>query len=87
MSSLRCSLLIFVFLAAAGTSGPVFGAEGSKRLALVLGNSAYKNVSPLTNPANDATDLAQKLKSLQFEVIVATDVGHAKMTSLGRSPA
>jgi uncharacterized caspase-like protein len=82
MSLLRCSLLIFVFLAAAGTSGPVFGAEGSKRLALVLGNSAYKNVSPLTNPANDATDLAQKLKSLQFEVIVATDVGHAKMVSL-----
>ena len=82
MSSLRCSLLIFVFLAAAGTSGPVFGAEGSRRLALVLGNSAYKNVSPLTNPANDATDIAQKLKSLQFEVIVATDVGHAKMISL-----
>ena len=85
MSSLRRSLLIFAFLAtiaAAGTSGPVFGAEGSRRLALVLGNSAYKNVSPLTNPANDATDIAQKLKSLQFEVIVATDVGHAKMTSL-----
>jgi uncharacterized caspase-like protein len=81
MSLLRRAFLIVFFLVTANPSGPLVAAEGNKRLALVLGNSAYKNIGPLKNAANDATDLAQKLKSLQFEVIVATDVGHAKMVS------
>ena len=59
----------------------IFGA-GGKRLALVVGNSAYQNVSPLINPANDATDIAQKLKSLGFEVLVATNADQARMVSL-----
>ena len=81
MSVLRCVFLIVFFLVTANLSAPLFAAEGNKRLALVLGNSAYKNIAPLKNAANDATDLAQKLKSLHFEVIVATDVGHAKLIS------
>jgi len=43
-----------------------------KRLALVVGNAAY-SVSPLANPANDAADVAAKLKKLGFEVILLTD--------------
>ena len=61
---------------------PSLAADGGKRLALVVGNSAYQNVSPLVNPANDATDIAQKLKSLGFEVLQAANADHAKMTSL-----
>jgi len=38
------------------------------RVALVIGNSAYQS-GPLKNPANDAADMAAKLKSLGFEVI------------------
>lgn len=38
------------------------------RVALVVGNSAYKTV-PLKNPANDAKDMAAKLKSMGFTVI------------------
>jgi hypothetical protein len=38
------------------------------RTALVIGNSTYEK-SPLTNPSNDATDMAQSLKGLDFEVI------------------
>ncbi len=38
------------------------------RVALVIGNSNYKN-SPLKNPVNDARDMAVKLKSLGFIVI------------------
>jgi uncharacterized caspase-like protein len=53
-----------------------------KRIALVIGNSAYQNVAPLTNPANDANDIAQKLKSLQFEVLLATDAGYAALNAL-----
>lgn len=81
----RHALLMFVVLAIVATATPIkplLGAEGSKRLALVVGNSAYKNVAPLVNPANDATDIAQKLKSLGFEVLLATDADQGKMVSL-----
>ena len=40
-----------------------------KRLALVIGNAAYR-ISPLANPVNDAADVAAKLKKLGFEVIM-----------------
>lgn len=43
-------------------------AASEKRVALVIGNSAYKS-SPLKNPANDARDMAVKLRTLGFEVI------------------
>jgi TPR repeat protein len=39
-----------------------------KRIALVIGNSAYTN-SPLKNPVNDAKDIAAKLRGLGFDVI------------------
>ena len=38
------------------------------RVALVIGNSNYKN-SPLKNPVNDARDMAVKLRGLGFTVI------------------
>ena len=43
-------------------------AEGEQRLALVIGNSKYKE-SPLANPANDARAMAVRLKQLGFKVI------------------
>jgi uncharacterized caspase-like protein len=48
----------------------------------VIGKSAYKNISPLTNPINDAKDVAAKLKGLQFDVLLATDASQAQMTSM-----
>ncbi len=42
--------------------------DSSKRVALVIGNSTYRN-SPLKNPVNDAKDIAVKLRKLGFEVI------------------
>jgi uncharacterized caspase-like protein len=75
-------LVVFAIASAATPITPVFGADGAKRLALVIGNSAYENVAPLVNPANDATDIAQKLKALGFEVLAATNADQGKMTSL-----
>ncbi|MET0276730.1 MAG: caspase family protein [Pseudorhodoplanes sp.] len=40
----------------------------AKRVALVIGNNDYRGVSPLSNPANDAGDVAAALKRLNFEV-------------------
>ena len=49
-------------------------AAAQKRVALVVGNSAYQNNGALTNPANDAQDMADALKRVGFEVIVGLDV-------------
>ena len=40
-----------------------------KRLALVIGNSAYENASRLDNPVRDAKAVAVALRSMGFEVI------------------
>jgi len=39
-----------------------------RRTALLIGNADYQFVSTLSNPRNDATDLAEKLKTLGFSV-------------------
>jgi formylglycine-generating enzyme required for sulfatase activity len=41
---------------------------GQQRIALVIGNSAYRS-APLKNPGNDARAIADKLKLLGFEVV------------------
>ena len=56
------------------------GASGNRRIALVMGNSNYKNIDDkLKNPANDATDFAAKLESLGFTVIRSIDKGQQEM--------
>lgn len=44
-------------------------AFASQRVALVIGNSAYKS-APLANPVNDARDIAKALAALGFEVFL-----------------
>src|SRR3981189_4003012 len=46
-------------------------ALAEKRVALVLGNSAYQNVAPLTNPANDSAKMAPTLKDAGFVVVAS----------------
>src|SRR5438552_1937959 len=47
-------------------SEPAFA---EKRVALVLGNSAYQNVAPLPNPVNDGAMIAATLKDAGFDVV------------------
>jgi uncharacterized caspase-like protein len=54
-------------------------AAAEKRVALVIGNSAYESVPRLTNPSNDAADVAAKLKALGFEVVEGIDLGKRDM--------
>ena len=52
-------------------------ALADKRVALVIGNSAYENVSKLPNPARDANAVAQMFKKAGFDtVIMEHDVGN-----------
>ncbi len=44
-------------------------AHAEKRVALVVGNSAYNNVNRLDNPANDAKLIAETLRGLSFVLI------------------
>jgi uncharacterized caspase-like protein len=83
--ALRAALaLLITTVAASASTTPTMAQEmtGPKRLALVIGNSAYQNVARLTNPVNDATDIAAKLKTLQFDVLLGTDAGQTRMAAL-----
>jgi uncharacterized caspase-like protein len=49
-------------------------AAAQKRVALVVGNSAYLHASALPNPANDASDVAAALKEMGFGAILGLDL-------------
>ena len=62
-----------------------------KRVALVVGNSAYRNVPELPNPANDAGDVAAALNRLGFSVTLIANASFEEMRrgliALGREAA
>lgn len=49
-------------------------ANAAERVALVIGNGAYRHASALTNPANDARAIARSLAALGFEVVAGYDL-------------
>ncbi len=51
----------------------------AQRVALVIGNAAYKAAGPLRNPANDAAMVAGALSRLGFDVVEKHDLGVAQM--------
>jgi uncharacterized caspase-like protein len=68
---LRAILLLLLCLLAPAV------AQAEKRVALVIGNSAYQKTPALTNPRNDATDMAAALKKRGFQVIEGLDLDKA----------
>src|SRR5262245_9137999 len=52
-------------------------AEAAQRVALVIGNSAYKHATELDNPGNDANEIAAVLKRYGFEVVLGLDLDKA----------
>ena len=69
VSILRLAALI-AMVSAAGASG---------RVALVIGNSAYEAVTPLTNSINDSRDMAAAFGRLGFDVTLADDLAYDGM--------
>lgn len=65
MSALR----LFILLIFAGwlACGPAYA---DKRVALIIGNSAYKNVPKLANPVHDATLVAGMFKKAGFDAVI-----------------
>ena len=54
-------------------------ALAESRVALVIGQSAYRAVPALTNPANDAKAMAQLLTDAGFDVVTASDLSQNEM--------
>jgi len=64
----NCFLVVFLmFLPLAGLFAQQ-NVSAPQKFALVIGNSNYTGISKLTNPANDANDMAAALQSLGFTV-------------------
>jgi uncharacterized caspase-like protein len=64
--SRRTKWTVAVLILAVCSSAP---AQAEKRVALVVGNSHYKNVTPLDNPVNDAKLMAETLRALGFVIV------------------
>jgi formylglycine-generating enzyme required for sulfatase activity len=56
------------------TIGLVGAALAQKRVALVIGNSAYKYAGELPNPKNDAADISAVFRKLGFQVVDGIDL-------------
>lgn len=75
---LRPLLILFAMLTAAQFA--VTAAQADKRVALVLGISAYQHVAKLPNPSNDASAMAELFRKSGFDVVeTKRDVGIADL--------
>ena len=70
-----CTALVWGGILAVSAS-----AHAENRLALVIGQSAYRTVVALPNPANDAKAMTQLLGDAGFEVMTASDLSQKDMT-------
>ena len=69
---LRRLLMLSLFVIMEVAFGPE--AKADRRVALVIGNSNYIHAGTLSNPRNDANDVAEQLKQLGFEVLLGLDL-------------
>jgi uncharacterized caspase-like protein len=69
--TLRRYLGLFGFLFVAVSGLICQPASAATRVALVIGNSEYRNVPQLTNPDNDAAAFAEAMKQAGFDVVEA----------------
>jgi uncharacterized caspase-like protein len=76
MRLVRTAALLLLFLAAP--------AQAADKVALVIGNGAYVNATPLPNPPNDARAVAAALASIGFEVMQGQDLDRTAMERLLR---
>ena len=73
-SYLDC-LRLFIILSACSVTAVEAEPE---RLALIIGNNSYAD-APLKNPVNDANDIANALRRMDFEIIIHVDANLQQM--------
>src|SRR5262245_34637475 len=79
--------LTFAFLHTTATSTFLDAERGAlaavqRRVALVVGNSAYRHTPRLENPGNDAADMGAALKKLGFHVVEGFDLDKAAFDAI-----
>lgn len=72
----RLAILAWAFLGLL-----LLGADAGpgRRVALVIGNGTYAEAGTLANPVNDALDIADKLRTIGFEVVEGNDLGKREL--------
>ncbi len=65
---------LFRFLLILTTALGLASVASANRVALVIGNSKYAHAQPLPNPVNDATAMAEKMRSLGFDTVEGYDL-------------
>lgn len=83
--ALTITLPAVVALAFIVNGSPAAASQESKRVALVIGNNAYKEEWRLRNPVNDARDMRQALEALGFQVQSAENADAAEIESAVRN--
>ncbi|MDX8504503.1 caspase family protein, partial [Mesorhizobium captivum] len=68
---LRCCALLAALILVSFTA---FEAHADRRVALVIGNSEYRDIPALNNPDKDAEDVSKTFRLAGFDVFVAKDV-------------
>jgi hypothetical protein len=71
--------LLYAALVLAGVAATSKTAFAENRLALVIGQSAYRAVAALPNPANDANAMSRLLADAGFDVTLASDLSQKDM--------
>ena len=74
-----------VLLLALGVFAAPTAAQPERRVALVVGNSAYAHIGRLPNPGNDAGDMSAALRRLGFEVTTELDADHRALNDALRA--
>jgi hypothetical protein len=74
MSSIHARLIFRCCCALAGMVAFASPSAAQKRVALVIGNSAYVHAGALANPANDARAIAAALQEQGFEALLGLDL-------------
>lgn len=64
---------------------PAQSTSTTRRVALVIGNSAYAHVTPLPNPVNDAHAIARSLRDIGFAVNEGINLDRVQMQSTIRN--
>jgi uncharacterized caspase-like protein len=68
------SVSLFLFLFCIALLANIATSRAETRVALVIGNARYLNTPALSNPGNDATDIAEALAAVGFNVTLRVDV-------------
>ena len=76
----RAMRFLIIALSIAGMLVSANAAKADRRVAFVVGNGAYKNVTTLPNPPVDAKAMAGVLRNAGFDVVEGINLTRDKMT-------